>query len=187
MTKNSHILYKTEATTTAGDPFLTIKQARGYYNYASRGGQDSIFFILYDSNTHKFGLINESKPPLDERQGSPVNLTTAFGGSIDMDLTYLEITKLEVAEEAGYEVPPSAITFMGSTMVSTQMDQIAYGYLVDITNIHKTLTAEYETENNQDYIVWMTYDEVIDNSDWKSIFLVSKLLAQIALKETHEN
>jgi len=166
---------------------MTVKRARGYYEYAERGGKDSIFFILYDKNTKKYALINESKPPMDEREGKLVRMTTAFGGSIDMSITHKEICQTEVREEAGYIVPLERIHFVGKTMVSTQMSQIAYGYLVDVTDIEKTELAEYEKEISKEQkekdanefsgnsVKWMTKEEVLDNCDWKSIFIISRM------------
>lgn len=161
---------------------MTVSQARGYYSYASRAGTDSIFFILHDGNSDKpFGLINESKPPLDQRLGKLAMLTTAFGGSMDAEATPQQITITEVLEEAGYVVTDEQVHFVGSTMVSTQMDQIAHGFIVDITGTPKTHVTEYEhpdasTEFATNSIVWMTDDELVANNDWKSIFVFCKLL-----------
>ena len=174
-------LWQSPETTPDGQPFLTIKQSRDYYYYAQRAGINSVFFILYDANISKFALISESKPPLDESLNTLAMLTTAFGGSIDLNKTYLEIVQQEVLEEAGYKVTPDDIYSMGSTLVSSQMDQIAFGYVVDVTNIEKTEETESEHPNASEEfannsIKWLSYDEVIENSDWKSIFLVTKLI-----------
>ena len=173
------IKYQSKGKTPAGDPFMTIKQARGYYEYAERGGKDSIFFILIDKNFKntgetKYCLINESKPPLDERFKKEASLTTAFGGSIDMDKSLKEICKIEVLEEAGYEVELERIKEVGKTFVSTQMSQFAYGFLVDVTGIPKTYKAEWEDEKFTDYTVWLSKEEVFKNDDWKSIYIISK-------------
>lgn len=80
------ILWESKGKTPNGDPFSTIKEARGYYSYLERGGVDSIAFILYDKNAKggkSFGIIYESKPPRDEVEGKEVQMNTAFGGSID--------------------------------------------------------------------------------------------------------
>jgi len=175
----AEILYESEGKTPDGNPFLTVKEARNYYQYSERGGVDSIAFILYkkvtDSNNKKgkfFALINEAKPPLDEREGCLAKRITAFGGSIDSDKERQEICRSEVMEESGYEVSLDDITFIGETMVSTQMSQLCSLYLVDVTGKEKTLKAEYEdTDEN---VIWMTSDEVMDNNDWKSIFILSK-------------
>ena len=162
---------------------MTVNQARGYYEYASRGGIDSIFFILHDGNSPKpFGLINESKPSLDERLGELAMLTTAFGGSMDAEATPQEITITEVLEEAGYVVTDEQVHFMGSTFVSSQMDQIAHGFLVDVTGIPKTHVTESEypeasAEFATNSVVWMTDDELVANNDWKSCFIFLKLIA----------
>jgi len=189
-TKNkATIKYESKGKTPAGDPFMSVKVARGYYEYAERGGQDSIFFILMDRNYEgnretKYCLINESKPPMDERFNREVRMTTAFGGSVDMDCPLKEICQIEVKEESGYEVPMDRIDHVGETMVSTQMSQLANGYLVDVTGIEKTCKAEYESkpsnalsdpsEFSGNSVIWMTEEEVLANGDWKSIYIIAK-------------
>jgi len=168
------VLFESEGRNHNGDPFFCVKEARGYYVYGERVGQDSIAFILWDSTKKKFALIKESKPPLDERYKGKASLTTAFGGSLDMDLKPNEITQIEVLEEAGYEVKLDKIYEMGETMVSTQMSQLCYLFLVDVTNTYKTAEAEYEAPGSTDDIQWMTETELIENSDWKSIMILTK-------------
>ncbi len=160
-----------------GDSFISIKKSRDYYMYAQRAGVDSIAFILYDKNIDKFALIKESKPPLDTNNYL-ASLITAFGGSIDMDKTPKEICQIEVAEESGYKVELSKIHFVGETLVSTQMSQICKLFIVDITNKSKTQKAEYEIESkhSQDRVVWLDRDEIMENGDWKSIYILSQML-----------
>ena len=160
-----------------GDSFISIKKSRDYYMYAQRAGVDSIAFILYDKNIDKFALIKESKPPLDTN-GYLASLITAFGGSIDMEKTPQEICQIEVVEESGYEVELSKIHFVGETLVSTQMSQICKLFVVDITNKSKTKKAEYEIESkhSQDRVVWLDRDEIMENGDWKSIYILSQML-----------
>lgn len=185
MNNTNHIpivQYESTGKSINGQPFMTVKQARNYYEYASRAGIDSIFFILHDGNSDKpFGLINESKPPLDERLGTRAMLTTAFGGSMDAEATPQQITITEVLEEAGYVVTDEQTHFVGSTFVSSQMDQIAHGFIVDVTGIDKThITESEQPEASEEFarnsIVWMTDDQLIANNDWKAIFIFCKLI-----------
>lgn len=180
------IQYESEGKAPNGEPFLTVKQARGYYEYSERPGKDSIAFVLYDSSLGLYGLINESKPPMDERYNKLVKMVTAFGGSIDMDKTYQEICQTEVLEEAGYDVPLDRIQTIGKTLVSSQMSQLCEGFLVDVTDIKKTHRTEYEQPMTDEQAqkdpnefagngtVWLTKDEVLMNNDWKSIFIIAK-------------
>ena len=182
----AEILFQSDEKNHNGDSFFTVKRAREYYIYGERVGQDSIFFVLLDRNTNKYALISESKPPLDERENTKVMLTTAFGGSIDMkNKTPKEICQIEVLEESGFNVPMDNIHYMNSTLVSTQMSQMALGFLVDVTDIRKTQKAEYEQdvsdtqtikdpdEFSRNSVKWLTRDEVIQNGDWKSIYIVA--------------
>ena len=171
------IKYSSKGKTPDGKPFMRVKEARGYYYYAERGGLDSVAFILFDNKSKKFMLINESKPPLDERFNKRVTLTTAFGGSIDSENTPEEITQTEVLEETGFEVGLDRIHYTGETMVSTQMSQMCKLYLVDVTNLKKTKQAEYEKpEFKENSVHWMTYSELLENQDWKSIFISTRAI-----------
>ncbi len=191
----AEILWQSKELNHNKDPFFSVKRARGYYIYGERTGIDSIAFILFDDNTKKFCLINESKPPMDESQKELVKMTTAFGGSIDSKHFPQEICQTEVLEEAGYEVPLDKIHPTGSTLVSTQMSQMCITYLVDITNIKKTHKAEYELEPDDQQkekdpnefksnsIKWLTFDELFINSDWKSIFITTQAIYKNIIKE----
>jgi len=169
------IEWQSPETTPAGDPFLTVKKARGYYYYAERGGVDSIAFVLLDKTANKIGLILESKPPMDEMASIEVDYITAFGGSIDSPDSKTDIVITEVLEEAGYVVTADNVTEVGSTVVSTQMSQTLYAYTVDVTGIPKTAETEYESQGKGDRTQWMTFTEALANSDWKSIFIMTML------------
>ena len=181
-TQESKEKYSSKGKAPNGEPFLRVKQARGYYEYSERPGYDSIAFILYDNAIKKFALINESKPPMDERFNDSVKMTTAFGGSIDMEKSYKEICKTEVLEESGYDVSLDRIHSIGQTLVSTQMSQLCEGFLVDVTSIKKTHQAEYEMNENEDKndefignsVRWFNADELMNNNDWKSIWIFTK-------------
>ena len=172
-------LWESEGKTPDGNPFSSVKEARGYYTYLSRGGVDSVFFILHDKNTRKFALINESKPPMDESADTLVRMTTAFGGSIDSKSSLVDITIQEVLEEAGYVVTADRVYSVGSTLVSSQMDQMAHGFIVDVTDIEKTHATESELEGATDEfsgneVIWLKQEDVVKLNDWKSIFILIK-------------
>jgi len=178
----AEIVYESKGKTPMGDPFLTVKKARGYYEYAERGGVDSIAFILFDSKELKMALIKEGKPPLDERFNEVVMKITAFGGSIDVPgSSYQEICQKEVLEESGYDVPLDRIYSVGKTMVSTQMSQLCEGFFVDVTGLEKTHKTESEEKDASDELaknktIWMSTKEVLENNDWKSIWILSRAL-----------
>lgn len=189
----AEIVWQSPETTPAGDPFMTVKKARKYYYYAERGGVNSIAFILYDQETNKIGLIYESKPPLDEAFNEKKMMVTAFGGSIDSDNTPDEICKIEVLEESGYDVPQDKIICVGTTLVSSQMNQGCVGYLVDVTGLTPGKTEADIHNDAQDAkdpdefihnkVIWMTTDEVMANNDWKSIWIFAKAYYSSQKKE----
>jgi len=153
------------------EPFMKIKKADGYYLYSERAGIDSVAFILIDNNKDKIGLIQEIKPPLYER--GIKRLATAFGGSLDKNIEPEKIVIEEVKEEAGYKVDNRNITYIGKTMVSTQSNQMLKGYVVDVTNV------DFVGADEDEKIIWLNVDELIENSDWKSIFIFTKWAYQL--------
>lgn len=184
----SKVVWQSPETTPNGDPFLTVKQARGYYYYAERGGVDSIAFILYDADrgdNGEYGLIYEAKPPLDERAFEKKMSVTAFGGSVDMDKPLEDICQIEVLEEAGYDVQSEHIHTVGSTLVSSQMSQYCFGYFVDVTGLSagQTETDIFNEEQDKkdpdefkhNKTIWLDMDGVMENNDWKSIWIFGKV------------
>jgi len=197
--QNKHkakIIWESAGKNPAGEPFLSVKQARGYYYYAERGGRDSIAFILFDLNSEKIGLIYESKPPLDEVFGKKMMMVTAFGGSLDMDKTPEEICKIEVLEEAGYDVDLEKIICVGTTLVSTQMSQGCVGFFVDVTGLTPGKTEADIKNDVQDKkdpdefirnkVVWLNVDELMHNNDWKSIWIFSKIYHGAQSRDQHQ-
>ncbi len=162
------ILWESKETNADGKPYLTVKKEGGWYLYSERLGKDSVAFILYDRNATddvEFGLINEVKPPLGEGRF----LTTAFGGSIDKELSYTEIVQEEVEEESGYKVKLENIIELGKVMVSTQMNQMCYLYLVDVTGIETSNVIEDNTS-----VQWVNAEEIVDGPDWKASVIIFK-------------
>ena len=187
--ENNHkaeIMYESEGKTSNGKPFITVKKARGYFEYTERGGQDSIAFILFDKDEEEFGLILESKPPLDERFHKEMMLTTAFGGSIDSDHSNIDICQIEVLEEAGYKVELNKIHSIGQSLVSSQMSQMITGYLVDVTGLKPTKTEADIKNEDQDKkdpnefcynkVVWFNTKDLMEKGDWKSIWIFTRAI-----------
>ena len=164
-------MYEPEGRAPNGEPFLTVKRVNGWYEYSERPGVDSIAFILHDNDTGLYGLVLEHKPPRYETTGFEVQAVTAFGGSMDSDKSHLQTCIQEVCEEAGYMVMEQQVKSCGTTMVSTQSSQMCHLYLVDVTGC----TAGPKSEEDQDLrIIWMTKDHVLQNNDWKAVFIVAK-------------
>lgn len=131
---------------------------------------DSIAFVLYDKNAEQsFGLICETKPPFDERFGESSKFISAAGGSFDVDnLNMFEICLKEVYEESGYNTQMKNIHYIGEMVSSTQMNEIVYLFLIDVTGIE----TEHDGENGS-HFVWLNYDQVLRGNDWKSIVILT--------------
>ena len=154
-------------TTPFKSKYLTVHTTAGGYTYAERLGKDSIAFILVDRNSNKYGLVNEYKPPIQRYE------VTAFGGSLDKDISMERLVMEEVAEEAGFHVGKDAITFVMKTLVSTQMNQYCYLYLVDITGIPRTMHNPETYMEAMSSVVWRTYEQIQQGNDWKALCLAA--------------
>lgn len=139
----------------------------GGYLYAERLGKDSIAFICYDEDSEQFLVNSEYKPPIDKF------VTGAFGGSIDKNLSLIQIVVNECEEEAGFKVKPSDVKFVGKMLVSTQMNQYCYLYLV---LVDKNNQGNRKPENKIEAMAkteWIRYSDANDLEDWKAITIIS--------------
>ena len=164
--------------------FLKVKSAESTpYFYAERLGVDSVAFILIDEDRRdKYGVVNERKPPMDERFGEEVFIETAFGGSNDMidDEKYKEagqgfaidhfkkLVKIEAREEAGYDVDIDKIGFISQEFVSTQMNQWCYLYTVNVTGVTQGEKDPQNAEEAKMKTQWKTLKQVQKMNDWKT-------------------
>ena len=143
------------------------------YQYAERRGVDSIAFICVDKSSvdndkPEYLLNNEYKPPVNEF------VLGAFGGPLDKDKSKVEIVIEEVREEAGFEVTEDDVISLGRVLVSTQMNQYCYLYLV---NVNKKDQLERRPENAVEAmakIVWTKEEDIEFLEDWKAITIVAK-------------
>ena len=128
---NHPTLFKSEARARNGDPRLTVLDVDGFV-YARRPGINSIAFILWDKNRPpwaRVGLLNCQRNP------TTVWAVRAFTGTLDVPpgTRFSDVVKMEVREEAGYQVEEEAITFVGSYEVSHQNDEDVCLYVVNVT------------------------------------------------------
>ena len=139
----------------------------GFY-YAERLGKDSIAFICYDEDSETFLLNQEVKPPI----GSMV--LGAFGGSIDSNKTPLQIVSGELKEEAGFEVGFDQIKYVGRVLVSTQMNQYCYLYLVFVDKNKQGIRCPENEIEKMALISWHSLEELAQLEDWKPIVIIEK-------------
>lgn len=168
MMMNEKTLYSTPKD------YISIKERDGYY-YAERYGKNSIAFILYDKNRKEhWGLIEEYKPSVDAR------IITAFGGSLDKDgKTVKEICKEEVLEEAGFSVELSDIKYCGAKLVSTQMNQICYLFLVNVTNKEQVGRQPQNAIEEEAIVMWRTTNDILHDKNfmcWKTESILNRVL-----------
>ena len=172
--------------------FLVVRSAESTpYFYAERKGIDSVAFILIDNNRpDKYGVINERKPPMDARYNTDIFVETAFGGSndmvdddkysklteVEMILHFKKLAKIECREEAGFDVDLDRIKFISKDLVSTQMNQWAFMYAVDVTDMEQGERDPQNKEEAMAKVVWKTFKEVQKMNDWKTKSIIFSMI-----------
>jgi hypothetical protein len=145
------------------DPEMGVKG----FQFAERRGVDSVAFICYDRDPELFLLNTELKVPINKM------LKGAFGGSLDKDKEPIDIVIDEVKEEAGFTVTKEDVYLVGKVMVSTQMNQFCYLYIVFVNK------DKQEDKKPQDEIealaktTWDSWDKLDELEDWKPITILA--------------
>lgn len=159
--------------------FLNIKEIKDPskhikgFQFAERRGVDSVAFICFDPGRKEFLLNREQKPPIDRY------VWGAFGGSFDKDKSPEDIVIDEVKEEAGFTVTKKDVKFVGKVLVSTQMNQYCYLYIV---MVNKNKQGERKPENlieasaTTSWFLWS--NDIYRLEDWKPITIITKAQAQ---------
>ena len=156
--------------------FLNIKEVQDSehgvkrYQFAERLGVDSIAFICWDEGREQFLLNKEYKPPVNQF------VLGAFGGSMDKDQELVEIVIAEVREEAGFEVTEDDVCAVGRVLVSNQMNQYCYLYIV---KVDKDDQKERQPENAVEALAkveWVQWSNDLWQKieDWKPMAILLK-------------
>lgn len=153
--------------------FLNIKEIRdpdnnvNGYQFAERLGVNSVAFIGYSPSDNEFLVNKEYKPPISNF------ITGAFGGSMDKDKSPTDIVIGEVREEAGFEVEKNDVKYLGRVMVSTQMNQFCFLFLVILD---KKNQKEKQPENAIEAMAktkWVKEEDIYRMEEWKPITIVA--------------
>ena len=174
--------YKSKSKDKEGTPFLIVKEAtyedNSKYVYSSRPNQNSIKFILVDLEKNAVALVKELQIPrnyITEEKDSQTQLTS-FGGSIEKDTkNLLSLVLKETREETGYKVSSSKIKYVGVSAVSNQSDELAYMFVVDVTNLTPS-NRELEKGETDSMVQWLTEEDFYTNADVVSITILTKYL-----------
>lgn len=177
----------TKIVYVSGDPetskkYLTVKEIASNelppYFYVERKGKNSVAFLLEDRKV-------PSKPIIVLRQWhGPLGRYNvgAFTGSIDKDLSVVDIVIEEVFEEAGYVVTPDMIEHLATEPVSGNTNEEVHLFKVDVTNAeYKGLHPENVFEKNT-FRIRMNLSEVLSNSEWKGYKIAQLAYNQVSVK-----
>jgi 8-oxo-dGTP pyrophosphatase MutT (NUDIX family) len=145
MKKTAKVMYE-----TPGGWMKIKKDYNSNFYYAERKGIDSVAIILNDKNGDGIGLINEVKPPFNERyQEKDMHFkATALGGSLfDMGFSEKEWLALsekekqdvaaqtalkEVREETGYQPNYNDIQFVGKVVFNSMSNEYVWLFVAHV-------------------------------------------------------
>jgi len=146
-----------------------------HFIYAERKGIDSIAFILTAkdlSDPKRIGVIHEYKNPIEKY------LNTAFGGTIDKHQDNLiKLVQEECLEEAGFIVPKEDVSYHGKYLNSTQMNQFTHLFSVSVDKSKLQQRTTQDPGELKSTLKWIKPEKVLDLQDWKTIVIVTKILA----------
>lgn len=123
----SNVVYKSPGN------WLTVKEHDGYF-FSERKGMDSIAIV-------PCRMVGEGVEVYIHEEVCPAHLhyrktnQGAIGGSIDKDLSPIEIAKRELREEAGFDCSIDKIVSMGIMFASTQSNENVHLFIADVTGI----------------------------------------------------
>lgn len=177
----------TKTVYVSGDPetakkYLTVKEISSEelppYFFVERKGKNSVAFLLEDRKVPEKPIIvlRQWHGPLGRYN------VGAFTGSIDKDLSVLDIVIEEVFEEAGYVVDKSMIKHLATEPVSGNTNEEVHLFIVDVTNAEfKGIHPENVFEKNT-FRIRMRLAEVLESCEWKGYKIAQLAYNQVSVK-----
>lgn len=177
---------------TTPKDFLKIKKAPNHsFFYTERKGIDSVAIILADtSSAHKgIGLINEAKPPFNERENVEMSFkVSALGGSLfdqvnteaylamsdnDQQKIALKVAEIETKEESGYT--PIRSHYVGKFISNSMSNEYFHGVLVEVdTNEIPKPDPQSPTEALASVVWFEDMSDGIDIECAKALAIIAK-------------
>ena len=135
MTKlKSKLLYKT--------PWLELRVSSRQFYFAQRKGINSTAALCYRKSKHGFEFLMRYQPlPVLELKNYKLNKALypcPITGSLEPKETPEQNAIKEVFEESGYKISKKNIVDCVLATASTQMNEVVFHFLVDLTGIKQT-------------------------------------------------
>lgn len=152
--KNDKLLYESE--------WISVYESEKQFTYCQRKGIDSIAALLFRIVDQKYEVMvhYQPLPEIKTKQYWNQCFPCSVTGSIDDDEDPQDCAIREVLEEAGFTINSNHIVKTYQTVATTQMNEIVYNYLIDVTGLtqHEPLTDGSIFEEVA-YNVWLSFDE----------------------------
>lgn len=168
--------------------WIKLKKAKGTnFLFAERRGVDSVSVVLVDKESGSFGLINEAKPPFNERihpdeSGKMAFKISALGGSLfdaghnrkEWVHAMEESERIEIArkvaanetrEESGYT--PIDVLYVGKTFSNSMSNEYVYLFIVVVDKNEEQKPDPQTPTEALANMVWFNKDEHLSNASLK--------------------
>lgn len=167
MKKNDKLLYFNE--------WVSLYQAKNGFVYADRKGTNSVAVLAFRKikNEYEFLIRYQPLAAIDkETKLFPCCIT----GSIDKNLSYEDIALEELYEEGGIKTKDyKRIIKTTSFISSTQLSEITYVYLIDVTNLKQNKAngdgSYYEKISHVKWVKQKELSKILENQVLVSLFI----------------
>lgn len=153
--------------------WLKVKKTPKGYFFSERKGINSIAVLLYrkiikNSREYLEVLVRLQPLPIDNSQSNddkeiPKLFECPITGSLEEGISSIGQTRIEVMEEAGYDIPEGGFKYVGEYYVGTQTNEKVFMYIVNVDTVG---TERVDIGGDGSYF------ESISKNEWKNIFEV---------------
>ncbi len=155
--------------------WLSLYQTPKGFVYAQRKGINStasLCFRLNKKGQYEFLIRYQPLPVIHQYSNKKENTLypCCITGSIEQNESPLQNCLKEVFEESGYKIKQNNIKHVISASASTQMNEIVFHYLVDLTNVKKQGKEQndgsyFESVSKNKWVSEKTLNEILSNEE----------------------
>lgn len=145
--------------------YLSLLQTEKGFYYAQRRNKNSVAGLCFkkENNIYYFLLRYQPLPEIDNKISWDELYPCPITGSCEINEDYLTTMIREIYEEGGIKVSTNNLVANTSCVATTQMNEIVYNYLFDVTNLEQVKTSGdgsiFESVSQN---VWVTLDQLED-------------------------
>lgn len=164
------------------NPHVCMYQTKKGFIFAQRRGINSTATLCFKKQKegYEFLIRYQPLPILNNKKFKNIDNSLypcCITGSLEKNQTPIQNCIAEVFEESGYKIAKKDIVDTVNTVSTTQMNEIVYHYLVDLTNkeMSSTPTTDGSFFEKISKNVWVTEKELINTIYHKENIYLSSL------------